>query len=41
LSGKFLQRTLFAAVDAILGATVTSHTRRNVNEPAKIRANCG
>jgi len=26
LSGKFFQRTLFAAVNAILGAIVTSHT---------------
>jgi len=26
LSGQFLQRNLFAAVDAILGAIVTSHT---------------
>jgi len=30
LSEKFLQRSLFAAVNAILGATVTSHTHRNV-----------
>jgi len=30
LSGQFLQRSLFAAVDAILGAIVTSHTHRNV-----------
>jgi len=34
LSGQFLQRSLFAAVDAILGAIVTSHTHRNVtNQP--------
>jgi len=26
LSGQFLQKSLFAAVDAILGAIVTSHT---------------
>jgi len=30
LSGKFLQQSLFAAVDVILGATITSHTHRNV-----------
>jgi len=37
LSGPFLQRSLFAAVDAILGAIDTSQT--NTEEPAKIRAN--
>jgi len=36
LSGQFLQQTLFAAVDAILGTIVTSHTHQNTNEPAKI-----
>jgi len=43
LSGKFFQRSLFAAVDAILGAIVTSHTPK-CNEPAKLRKiniNCG
>jgi len=30
LSGQFLQGSLFAAVDAILGAIATSHTHRNV-----------
>jgi len=29
LSGQFLQQSLFAAFDAILGAIVTSHTHRN------------
>jgi len=34
LSGQFLQRSSFAAVDAIVGAVVTSHTHRNVtNQP--------
>jgi len=38
LSGQFLQRSLFAAVVAILGATVTSHTHRNVtNQPKKYK----
>jgi len=43
LSGEFLQRSLFAAVVAILGAIVTSHTHRNVrNQPKKIQiSNCG
>jgi len=37
LSGQFLQRSLFAAVDAILGAIVTSHTHtQKSNESAKI-----
>jgi len=37
LSGQFLQRSLFAAVVAILGAIDTSHTHRNVtNKPKKI-----
>jgi len=39
LSGQFFQGSFFAAVDAILGAIVTSHTQRNGNEPAEIRAN--
>jgi len=31
---QFLQRSLFAAVDAILGVVATSHTHRNVtNQP--------
>jgi len=40
LSGQFLQRSLFAAADAILGAIVTSHTHRNVSnqESVKIRS---
>jgi len=39
LSGKFFQRTLFAAVNAILGAIVTSHTHTpKCNDPPKIRA---
>jgi len=29
LSGQFLQRSLFAIVDAILGGIVTSHTHRD------------
>jgi len=29
LSGQFLQQSLFAAVDVVLGAIVTSHTHRN------------
>jgi len=34
LSGQFLQRSLFATADGILGAIVTSHTHRNViNHP--------
>jgi len=35
LSGQFLQRSLFAAVDAILHAIVTSHTHRNVMRQPK------
>jgi len=35
LSGQFLQWSLFAAVDAILGAIATSHTPK-YNETAKI-----
>jgi len=35
LSGLILQRSLFAAVDAILGAIVTSHTHRNVMSQPK------
>jgi len=35
LSGHFLQQGLFAAVDAILGAIVTSHTHRNVTSQQK------
>jgi len=30
LSGQFLQQSLFAAVDAILGAIVTSHTHTEI-----------
>jgi len=43
LSGQFLQRSLFAAVVAILGAIVTSHTHRNVmNQPKYGQIiNCG
>jgi len=43
LSGQFLQRSLFAAVDAILGAIVTSHTHRNVTNQPKYGQiiNCG
>jgi len=38
LSGQILQRSLFAAVDAIFGAIVTSHTRRGVtNQPAYVQ----
>jgi len=38
LSGQFLQGNLFAAVDAILGAIITSHTHTHTpkcNETAK------
>jgi len=38
LSGQFLQRSLFVAVDAILGAIVTSLTPK-CNDPTKIRGN--
>jgi len=39
LSGQILQRSLFAAVDAILGAIATSHTHTpKCKEPAKTRA---
>jgi len=40
LSGQFLQRSLFAAVDAILGAIVldATHTTK-CNESPKIQAN--
>jgi len=43
LSGQFLQRSLFAAVDAILGAIFTSHTHRNVMSQPKYGQiiNCG
>jgi len=43
LSEQLLQRSLFAAVDAILGAIVTSHTHRNVaNQPKYWEIiNCG
>ena len=43
LSGQFLQESLFAAVDAIVGAIVTSHTHRNVmNQPKYGQIiNCG
>jgi len=42
LSGQFLQRSLFAAVDAIVGF-VTSHTHRNVTNQPKYEQiiNCG
>jgi len=34
LSGQILQRSLFAAVNAMFGAIDTSHTHRNVtNQP--------
>jgi len=38
LSGQILQRNLFAAVDAVFGGIVASHTSK-CNEPAAIRAN--
>jgi len=43
LSGQFLQGSLFAAADAILGAIVPSHTHRNVaNQPKYWKIiNCG
>jgi len=42
LSGQFLQRSLFAAVVAILGAIVTSCTHRNVtNQPKYSQIICG
>jgi len=43
LSGQLLQRSLFAAVDAILGAIVTSHTHQNVMSQPKYKQiiNCG
>jgi len=43
LSGKFLQRSLFAAVDTILSAIVTSHHHRHVTNQSKHRQiiNCG
>jgi len=43
LSGQFLQRSLFAAVEAILGAIFTSHTHRNVTSQPKYGQiiNCG
>jgi len=43
LSGQLLQRSLFAAADAILGAIVTSHTHQNVmNQPKYGQINnCG
>jgi len=33
LSGQFFQRSLFAAVDAIPGAIVTSHTHTEMSQP--------
>jgi len=39
LSGQFFQRSLFAAVDAILGAIARDTHTLKCNEPAKIRAN--
>jgi len=43
LSGQILQRSLFAAVDAIVGAIETSHTHRNVAIQPKYGKiiNCG
>ena len=43
LSGQFLQQSFFPAVDAILGAIVTSHTHRNVTNQPKYGniINCG
>jgi len=43
LSGQILQRSLFAAVDAIFGAIDTSHTHRNVTNQPKYGQiiNCG
>jgi len=35
LSRQFLKQSLFAAVDAILGAIVTTHTHRNVMSQQK------
>jgi len=35
LSRQFFQRSSFAAVDAILGAVVTSHTHQNVTNQTK------
>jgi len=35
LSGQFSQRSLFASVDAVHGAIVTSHTHRNVMSQPK------
>jgi len=43
MSGQFLQRSLFVAVDAILCAIDTSHTHRNVTNQPKYGQiiNCG
>jgi len=43
LSGQFFQRSLFAAVDAILGAIFASCSYRNVMSQPKYRQriNCG
>ena len=45
MSGQFLQRSLFAAGDAILGAIVTSHTHQNVTDQNQPKygqiINCG
>jgi len=43
LSGQFLRRSLFAAVDAFLVAVVTSHTQGNVTSQLKYGQiiNCG
>jgi len=35
LSGQLFQRNLFAAVEAIFGAIVTSHTHRNIISQTK------
>jgi len=37
LPGQLLQRSLFAAVDAILGAIFASRTHRNVMKQSKYR----
>jgi len=44
LSEQFLKRSLFAALDAIRGAIVTSHTHTHTpkcNDPVKTQGNCG
>jgi len=39
LSGKFLQQSLIATVDAILDAIITSHTPKCTKYPSKIQEN--